>query len=135
MRNKNIRLFALMLLIQVMIYFGLKFDYYRELYHYRKGIAQISISDVDLSLIPDGIYKGFYEVVWVGAEVQVTVKNHRIEKIDLLHHKHDKGISAEIIPSRVVDAQSLWVDVVSGATSSSKVILKAIENALVGAKE
>lgn len=50
--------------------------------------------------------------------------------IDLVKHNHGKGASAEIITDKVTEAQSLDVDIVSGATSSSKVILKAIEDAL-----
>lgn len=38
---------------------------------------------------------------------------------------------AESIPQMVIEAQSLEVNVVSGATYSSKVILKAIENAFI----
>ncbi len=37
---------------------------------------------------------------------------------------------AEIITDKVIDTQSLQVDAISGATYSSKTILKAIENAL-----
>jgi uncharacterized protein with FMN-binding domain len=33
---------------------------------------------------------------------------------------------------KIIEAQSLEVDVVSGATGSSKAILKAVENALSG---
>jgi len=39
-------------------------------------------------------------------------------------------VAAELITDMVIDSQSLKVDVVSGATYSSKIILKAIENAL-----
>ena len=101
-----------------------------DLKNYRKQIDDIVISNVDLSKIDDGTYTGEYEVVWVGAEVKVTVKDNKIEGIELVKHKNGKGESAEIITSKVVEAQSLEVDAVTGATSSSKVILKAIENAL-----
>ncbi len=37
---------------------------------------------------------------------------------------------AEKIPDKVLEEQSLQVDIVSGATFSSKVILKAVEDAL-----
>ena len=41
------------------------------------------------------------------------------------------GNKAETIVDDVVDKQTLDVDTVSGATVSSKVILKSIENALL----
>jgi uncharacterized protein with FMN-binding domain len=63
----------------------------------------------------------------------VTVKNHTIKKIELLKHKNGQGQGAEIIPDKVMEVQSLKVDSVSGATYSSKVILKAIQDALLKA--
>jgi uncharacterized protein with FMN-binding domain len=45
------------------------------------------------------------------------------------------GRPAEAITERVVAAQTTQVDAVSGATGSSRVILKAIENAVHKAKE
>jgi uncharacterized protein with FMN-binding domain len=47
-----------------------------------------------------------------------------------LEHRNGQGEAAEVIPQMVVDAQSLQVDAISGATFSSKVILLAIEDAL-----
>lgn len=38
-----------------------------------------------------------------------------------------QGSGADVIPLRVVEAQSLNVDIVSGATYSSKIILLAIK--------
>jgi uncharacterized protein with FMN-binding domain len=130
---KKKRLLVLVVLVVVIIggYFGVRgINAYADLKTYQKQVADITISNVDISKIADGTYNGSYEVLWVAAEVRVTVKNHKIEAIDLVKHKNGRGTSAEIIPSKVVEAQSLEVDIVSGATSSSKVILKAIENAL-----
>jgi Uncharacterized protein conserved in bacteria len=102
---------------------------------YKEKVANLNISNVDLTKIPDGTYNGSYGVTFVEAEVKVSVKEHKITKIDLVKHKNGKGAPAEVIPDRVVKAQSLDVDMVTGATSSSKVILKAIENALNSAAE
>lgn len=103
---------------------------YIDLRTYRKQMAAITISDIDLNQVSEGTYRGSHDVLWIGAEVEVTVKDHRIEKIILIRHLNERGASAEVIPGRVIGAQSLDVDTVAGATSSSKVILKAIENAL-----
>lgn len=97
-------------------------------------LTRMTISDVDLSKIPDGTYTGSYEVFPVSAEVKVTVAGHKITGIELVKHRNGQGKGAEVIPGKVVEAQTLQVDIVSGATYSSKVILKAIENALRGAK-
>jgi uncharacterized protein with FMN-binding domain len=95
-----------------------------------KQVADSTISDVDLTKIQDGIYIGSYKAFPVSAEVKVVISNHRISKIELIKHINGQGALAEVIPEKVVKAQSLKVDIVSGATYSSKVILKAIETAL-----
>ncbi len=113
--------------------FGIKS--YVDLKTYQKQVKDITIAEVDLSKVADGVYTGSYEVLWVAAEVKVTVKEHKIQGIELVKHKNGRGAPAETIPAKVVEAQSLEVDIVSGATSSSKVILKAVENALNGTPE
>lgn len=101
-----------------------------DLLTYEGQVSRLSISDVNLSMVGDGVYTGSYDAILVSAKVRVTVKNHRIEGIELVEHNNGRGKPAEVIPDKVLAAQSLEVDVISGATSSSKVILKAIENAL-----
>jgi len=103
---------------------------YLDLKKYQQQIKEIKVEDIDLKAVPDGIYIGKADVLWIAAEVKVIVQDHKIEHISLIKHVNERGTSAEIIPEKVVEAQSLQVDTVSGATNSSKVILKAIENAL-----
>jgi len=97
---------------------------------YKKIVKDIKISNVDLSKVSDGKYTGTCDAIVIGAKVSVTVKNHKITNIVLLEHKTERGKPAEVIPGKVVKAQSLQVDTITGATNSSKVILKSIENAL-----
>lgn len=94
----------------------------------------IQISDVDLSQVADGVYTGSADAEIIRAEVRVTVRDGRIAKVELLRHDTGRGQAAEAITGRVEQAQSLKVDVVTGATYSSKVILKAIERALTGGR-
>ncbi|MGK0468422.1 FMN-binding protein [Clostridium sp.] len=105
-------------------------EYYISLKKYDKIVNAIKISNVDLTKVSDGKYTGFCDAVLVASEVSVTVKNNKIEDIILLSHKTERGQSAEVIPEKVLEAQSLQVDTITGATNSSKVILKSIENAL-----
>lgn len=95
-----------------------------------KKMSEITITDVDLAKVPDGTYDGSFKIFPVAAEVKVTVENHKITGIELVRHENGQGKPAEVLPDKVVEAQSLKVDIVSGATYSSKVILKAINNAL-----
>jgi uncharacterized protein with FMN-binding domain len=97
-------------------------------------LAALDIQDVDLSRISDGVYTGSHKVFPVSAEVEVTVDNHRITGIKLIKHTNGQGSPAEVIPDKVIEAKTLEVDTVAGATYSSKVILKAIENSLTNEK-
>jgi len=89
------------------------------------------ISDIDITKIKDGEYEGEYRTTLVSSKVLVYVKNGKIKSIDIIEHKHGRGKKGEEVINRVISAQSLRVDAVSGATISSKVILKALENALL----
>lgn len=93
-------------------------------------LNNLTIENVDLSELSDGDYYGSYSVFPVEVEVKVTVENHLITNIMLIKHVNGQGSDAEVIPDRIIASQSLDVDIVTGATYSSKVILKAIENAL-----
>jgi len=101
---------------------------------YKKITSELKIGSVDLTKISDGKYTGSCDAVYVGAKVTVTVKDNKIEDIILLSHKNERGKPAEVIKDEVIKAQSLQVDTISGATNSSKVILKSIENALNSGK-
>jgi len=98
-----------------------------------KDINKTEINSVDLRTIEDGTYIGsYYYKDQVGATVEVIVLNHTITEITITDHLYGLGKPAEAIINDVVDQQSLDVDTVSGATSSSILILKAIESALIG---
>ncbi|MGC9384026.1 MAG: FMN-binding protein [Kosmotogaceae bacterium] len=91
------------------------------------------ILNIDVSSVSDGKYSGSYSSFPVSARVEVTVRNHEIVDIELIEHNHGRGEAAEVIPEKVVEAQSPKVDIITSATYSSKVILKAIEDALLKA--
>ena len=98
--------------------------------HYQTDIKNIEISEPDLSNVSDGVYTGSCNVGYIYAKVNVTVKNGSIENIDLVEHRNERGTPAEAIIPDIIDNQKIDVDAVSGATNSSKVIKKAVENAL-----
>ena len=87
----------------------------------------------DLSAKADGEYTGSYDGGLVKATVSVTLAAGRIASIRIVKHDCSPiGKKGEAVIERVVQRQTLQVDVVSGATGSSKVLLKAIEAALSG---
>ncbi len=92
----------------------------------------INVHDVDLMNIDDGLYEGKYSSFPVKAIVTVLVKDNIIKEITIKKHDNGKGQKAERIVDQIVKEQSLDVDVISGATLSSNVIRKAVEQALTG---
>lgn len=96
-----------------------------------KEFSQTAVfTDPQLQDLDDGLYTGEFEKGLVAAEVEVHVRDHAIESIEILRHDNGRGRKAERIVDDIVARQSLQVDIISGATYSSKVILKAVENAL-----
>ncbi|MDE7326075.1 MAG: FMN-binding protein [Lachnospiraceae bacterium] len=104
--------------------------YLKSVADYKKAVKETTFSEINISSIPDGIYIGEYDVNFVYAKVEVTVQNGAITKIDILEHKNGRGKPAEIIVDKMIEQQKIDVDVISGATNSSTVIKKAVENAL-----
>lgn len=97
---------------------------------YQRKVRAIEISDVDLNLIPDGIYIGECDVHFIYAKVAVTVRSGRIAALNVLEHRNGRGTAAESIVDDIVKEQRIDVDAVAGATNSSRVIEKAVENVL-----
>ncbi len=87
----------------------------------------------DIGTLTPGTYVGSARGYSGTTTVQVTVgANGKITEIKILSHSDSKSYfeSATAVLDRVVEKQSTKVDVVSGATYSSRGILSAIENAL-----
>ena len=94
------------------------------------ALKSVAIANVPMDQIPDGIYMGEYSVFPVSAQVSITVKDHEIVSALIWKHRNGQGSAGEAVVQRAVKANSLQVDTVAGATYSSKVLLKAMENAL-----
>jgi uncharacterized protein with FMN-binding domain len=127
-RNRKILLSFLGII--VILTLGILLWYLYSVQTYKDKVASIAIEDIDLAAIPDGTYIGEYDVDFIYAKVEVIVQDGVITNINLLKHKNGKGKPAEQIIDNIVRTQNLDVDAISGATNSSQVIKKAIENAL-----
>lgn len=97
---------------------------------YKQAVRETTVGEINISDVSDGIYIGEYDVNFIYAKVEVTVQDGKITNIELLEHKNERGKPAEAILGKMIDAQRINVDAVSGATNSSTVIKKAAENAL-----
>ncbi len=93
-------------------------------------IPQININDVSIKDINDGMYTGEYKVNPVQAKVEVEVEGGIIKNIAIKEHMNGLGKKGEKVVDSIVKSQSLQVDAISGATLSSNVIRKAVEEAL-----
>ena len=130
--KKKMVLFIIMLLLLVGFVWGIL--YLKSVADYKKAVKETTFEDIHISDIPDGVYVGEYDVNFIYAEVEVTVQNGEITNINILEHRHERGKTAEVITDSIVDEQKIDVDAISGATNSSTVIKKAVENALKSRK-
>ena len=88
------------------------------------------VEDPDLSKVEDGIYRGKVETMLVKAEVEVSVKNHKIISISIIKHDNGKGKPAEAIIDDIVKDNSTDVELIAGVTMSSLVIRAAVIDAV-----
>jgi uncharacterized protein with FMN-binding domain len=98
-------------------------------------VRKMVINDVVLSDVKDGSFRGDFTYGDFTYEVEVTIQEQEIKEIKVLKNRkrNEYAKKAEGVVNKVLKAQSLRVDVVTGATTTSKALLKAIENALVKA--
>ena len=130
--KKRTVLFVIMFLLLVGFVLGIL--YLKSVADYRKAVRETTFEDINISDIPDGVYVGEYDVDFIYAKVEVTVQNGEITNINILEYRHERGKTAEVITDSIVDEQKIDVDAISGATNSSTVIKKAVENALKSRK-
>ena len=114
----------------VAVIFAGGFLIYNRLSENLDKLVQEPVGNISLEEIDDGSYEGDYKAFPVTVKLNVEVKDHKMIRIAILKHDNGKGKKAEEITDEIIDEQSLDVDVVSGATYSSMVILKAVEDAL-----
>jgi len=108
----------------------------------RREAGKLSFSDVEFKNLVDGTYIGEFKGEKShlrDAKVEVMISEGEISDITILKGAVDKeGKPMELTGGRDIDdlfndaiqSQTLQVDVISGATLTSKTHLKALENAL-----
>jgi len=104
---------------------------YSQLVHYRS----LPITEINLSYIDDGKYVGKANYGFE-YEVKVHVKNHKIENIEIIKNRDSfYARLAEGIKHKIIREQKVNIDAVTGATTTSKILMKAVETALHPVKE
>lgn len=95
-------------------------------------IKTMVISEVNLNNIQDGTYIGNFDGGRWSNQVEVIIKGQKITDIKIVKDiKFPMEVIAEKIFDQVIEQQSTAVDVISGATVTSKAYLKSLENALL----
>ena len=97
-------------------------------------VNEMVISDISAEELMDGDYEGEYGYGKNMYYVKVTVLGGEITSIDLAADTKESNLEyvdkASVLIDDIIETQSISVDCVSGATRSSKSILKAVQNAL-----
>lgn len=94
-------------------------------------MPQPSERSINPDLLKEGIYEGSYRGGPNKAVVKVSIAEGKIRSIEVVEHHAWRGRKAEKpVVERIIETQSTSVDAVSGATNSSRVIMKAVQNAV-----
>ena len=94
-------------------------------------VRQMDIQNVDTKNIQDGEYFGSFSYSGFEYKVKTIVKNYRIVDIDILQNRDTKHArSAEGVIPEIIEKQTPNVDAISGATTTSKALMKAVEKSL-----
>lgn len=86
---------------------------------------------VDAQRLRDGSYTGNVKQGPNRAVVRVHVEAGQVTRVEIVSHRAWKGVIAEQpVTEQIVERQSTQVDVISGATNSSEVLMKASQAAV-----
>ncbi len=89
------------------------------------------IADSDLSQLRDGFYFGKSTMGGFTYSVEVKVSDHRIENIKIISNRESSYARfAEAVIPRIKRNNNANVDTITGATTTSMCLMKAVENAL-----
>lgn len=145
-KKKKLRLWHIILIILLILVLG-GFTAILVDGRERNELETLTIENIDFTHLKDGIYVGEYSGTkghFRDATVELTIENGKIQDIRVLKGALDnkgnpaklsKGVTILDLFHKVINAQSLQVDAISGATLTSKAHLKALEAALKKAKD
>jgi uncharacterized protein with FMN-binding domain len=98
-------------------------------------IRNITINEPDLKRLENGRYIGRAEVGGFSYVAEVIMTDHRIEEIKVLKNRNNSYARwAEAVIHKIIKHQTLKIDAVTGATTTSKALMKAVSNSLQSEK-
>jgi uncharacterized protein with FMN-binding domain len=95
-----------------------------------KEVLNKEIIDIDFTEYKDGIYQGEFYYETIGTQVIVEISDGEVIRISYENHQYAKGGPAENIKEDIIANQTLLVDDIAGATTSSRCIKLAIISAM-----
>ena len=91
----------------------------------------MKIGDYELNVLKDGTFEGEFNDGGGFYIVKIKITDHRISEVNLTTERESVYIEyARPVTRRILEKQTPDVDVISGATTTSKCIMKAAENAI-----
>jgi uncharacterized protein with FMN-binding domain len=109
-------------------FFGVMGSVYTDKYRH------MTIADTDMKKARDGVYLGQAEVAGYVYRTEVVVRGRRIVSVKSVNNrKSPYAWYAEGVFKKILKYQNANVDAVTGATTTSKALMKSVENALSSA--
>ncbi len=115
-------------LIAVAVVFGVRFG--RTQSRFVSVVEKTAAGGKSFTALADGTRSATVSEGEISATIELAVTGGRIEKLSLKEGKNVEQPLADTLFERVKAAQSSNVDAVSGATASSRVLLKAVDAAV-----
>lgn len=129
--NKKAFNWKLPVAIGILLLCALATAYWWDMAQDQKETRALIIEDQEIASIHDGDYVGSYTYGRFTYTVSVSVRNYTITDIQILDNRTSKHAKmAEGVVQNVLKKGNVNVDVIAGATTTSKALLKAIEQAL-----
>lgn len=96
-----------------------------------QSFRKIKVENSDLSALANGTYRGKATFGGFTYEVEVIVVEHRIKEIKIIQNQRSSYARfAEGVIPKIIKAQNANIDTITGATTTSKCLIKAVEDAL-----
>ncbi len=90
----------------------------------------MAIKSIDLKTISNGRYLGSAEFYGFEYKIALEIKNHKIIMVDIINNRDNNYAHyAEGVKYKIIKAGNINIDGITGATTTSKCLLKAAENA------
>jgi uncharacterized protein with FMN-binding domain len=95
------------------------------------ALRRLPVEDIPISRVANGTYRGEANVGGFLYALNVTVLDGKIASIDVVSNRNDPYATlADGTRRKVLEAQRVQVDMVTGASTTSKAFMLAIEDAL-----